>query len=147
MSFPRNQRTLSFCPVRWLVFFLILPVFAVACSSPETVTPRGRLDGFPRVVLWAWERPEDLEFVGPEKYGVAFLAQTLTLSGERVAFTPRRQPLKVSPDTKLMAVTRVEARKKAGGEVALSDGQRDELVELIVKTLELKNVSAVQIDF
>src|SRR5687767_5250162 len=147
MSFPRNQRTRSFGPVRWLVFFLILAVFAVACSRPETVGPRARLDGFPRVVLWAWERPEDLEFVGPEKYGVAFLAQTLTLSGERVIFTPRRQPLNVSPETKLIAVTRVAARKKSGGEVALSDAQRDELVALILKTLELKNVSAVQIDF
>ena len=34
----------------------------------------------PPVILWAWERPEDLEFLNSQRFGVAFLAQTLTLT-------------------------------------------------------------------
>lgn len=34
----------------------------------------------PKVYLWAWERPEDLRFLGDKKVGVAFLAKTLSLA-------------------------------------------------------------------
>jgi hypothetical protein len=98
-------------------------------------------------MLWAWERPEDLEFLDTNRYGVAFLAQTLILQEDDVVFRPRRQPLKVSPATKLMAVTRIESLKTTGKRAALSDRQRDQLVTLVQKSLELDKVVAVQIDF
>jgi hypothetical protein len=44
----------------------------------------------PRLVLWAWERPEDLRALDPDT-GVAFLAQTITLTPVRAA------TLKASP--------------------------------------------------
>ena len=110
---------------------------------------RNRADerGLPQIILWAWERPEDLEFVDPQRFAVAFLAQTLALSGEEVILNPRRQPLKVNPETKLIAVTRIESRKTTGKRAALSPAQRERLVTLISKTQELRNVSAIQIDF
>jgi hypothetical protein len=52
----------------------------------------------PNVILWAWERPENLEFVDSNKISVAFLAQTIELSDNEVKLISRRQPLKVSPD-------------------------------------------------
>jgi hypothetical protein len=110
---------------------------------------RNRADerGLPHIILWAWERPEDLEFVDPQRFGVAFLAQTLLLSGEEVIFNPRRQPLKVSPQTKLIAVTRIESQKTTGKRAALSVAQRERLVTLISKTRDLPNVAGIQIDF
>jgi hypothetical protein len=105
------------------------------------------MNQLPPVILWAWERPEDLEFLNTERYGVAFLAQTLILENESVVFRPRRQPLKVSPQTKLIAVTRIESVKTTGKRADLSDQQKDELVKLVLKTLELDNISAIQIDF
>jgi len=110
---------------------------------------RNRADerGLPRIILWAWERPEDLEFIDPQRFGVAFLAQTLALSGEEVIFNPRKQPLKVRPETKLIAVTRIESQKTTGKRAALSPAQRAKLVTLILKTKDLTNVSAIQIDF
>jgi Protein of unknown function (DUF3142) len=110
-----------------------------------TVTNRNRIDenSFPQTILWAWERPEDLEFLDPQQFAVAFLAQTLVLKGEDVVFKPRHQPLKVRPEMKLIAVTRIESEKTT----ALSATQREKLVDLVLKTRELTNVSAVQIDF
>ena len=112
-------------------------------------SPRNRLDEnhFPRLVLWAWERPEDLKALDANRFAVAFLAQTLILKADDVIFSPRHQPLDVSPQTKLIAVTRIESQKTTGQRAALSDAQRQRLVTLILKTLELRNVSAIQIDF
>src|ERR1700676_3585763 len=119
---------------------LLLVAFSlVLLLSCKTVMPtRNRADekGLPHTILWAWERPEDLEFIDPQRFGVAFLAQTLVLSSEEVIFSPRRQPLRVSPETELIAVTRIESQKATGKRAALSPAQRERLVTLILKTRE-----------
>ena len=103
--------------------------------------------GLPPVMLWAWERPVDLEYLDTRRYGVAFLAQTLTLKGDEVVLSPRRQPLHVTPETKLMAVTRIESAKSRTGRASLSASQKERVVELILRSLELENISAIQVDF
>jgi hypothetical protein len=62
----------------------------------------------PQVMLWAWERREDLSFIHPREAGVAYLALTLRLSGDRVVIRPRRQPLIVPPDAVVIPVARIE---------------------------------------
>ena len=134
---------------RRLALLIIGPTVLIALVSCRRQTTRNRLDEiqFPPIVLWAWERPEDLSFIDSHKFGVAFLAQTLTLKGDDVVFTPRHQPLEVPPETKMMAVTRIESQKATGQNPALSANQRDRLVKLIRQTLELGRVTAIQIDF
>ena len=131
-----------------LMLAAALPLLSLSCSKPSLAT-RNRVDesSFPQTILWAWERPEDLEFLDARQFAVAFLAQTLVLKGADVVFQPRHQPLKVRPEIKLMAVTRIESRKITGAPSALNAAQRERLVKLILKTLELENVSAIQIDF
>jgi hypothetical protein len=126
---------------------MLLPLLPTACNSNQPA--RNRLDEnyFPRVVLWAWERPENLKTADPNRFAVAFLAQTLALKNDEVILDPRHQPLDVSPETKLIAVTRIESQKTTGQYVALSDAQRQKAVELILRTMQLRNVSAIQIDF
>ena len=134
-----------------IVSTLLLAAFSlVLFSSCRTKTPtrnRANERGLPHIILWAWERPEDLGFIDPQRFGVAFLAQTLALSGEEVVLNLRRQPLKVTPETKLIAVTRIESQRTTGKRAALNQAQRERLVSLILKTRELPNVSAIQIDF
>ena len=124
---------------------VVLSLFS-ACNRTK---PRNRIDEnhLPRIILWAWERPEDLQFLDPNRFGVAFLAQTLTLKNDDVLYSPRHQPLKVPPGIKLVAVTRVESQKVTHESVMLSSEQRAKLVERIRKTLELENVTAIQVDF
>jgi len=126
-----------------------LAIFLAQSSCKPHIISRNRADEIkiPPVVLWAWERPEDLESLDPQKVAVAFLAQTLILRGDEVEFRPRRQPLKVSPATKLIAVTRIESSKTTGDRAFLSGSQKEQLITLISKTLELKNVVAIQVDF
>lgn len=87
------------------------------------------------MVPWAWERPEDLRFVGGD---VAYLAQTITLRGSRVEIAPRRQPLRVLPSTRVIPVVRIEAYRPM-----LDDGQRAECV----RAIESLRASEVQLDF
>ena len=101
----------------------------------------------PPVILWAWERPEDLRFLDAKQFGVAYLAQTLILQNEEVIYKPRRQPFEIAPETYLIAVTRIETMKKGGKRPTFSAEQQNKIVSLIKNTLERPNVKAVQIDF
>lgn len=115
------------------LFLLRNPLFA---SSP--------LKSFPQVVLWAWERPEDLRFLAGRRVGVAFLAATVKLSGGAVLTQRRRQPLLVDPATPVMAVVRVESVR--GFKPALSKGQREAVVRAALDAARLPRVAGVQID-
>jgi len=133
-----------------LALVMVVALLFISLASCKSRTPaRNRLDenNFPRFVLWAWERPEDLKNIDTNHFAVAFLAQTLTLKGDDVIFSPRHQPLDVSPETKLIAVTRIESQKQTGQRASLNEAQKQKLITLILRTRELRNVSAVQIDF
>ena len=131
----------------WFPLALLLVLFFHSCKAK--VKPQRPIDnmGLPPVMLWAWERPVDLEYLDTQRYGVAFLAQTLTLRGDEVVLSPRRQPLHVTPETKLMAVTRIESEKSAIDRASLSASQKERVLELILRSLELDSISAIQIDF
>lgn len=96
----------------------------------------------PATFLWAWERPEDLEFIDTRLYGVAFLAKTLVLQDDQLLTKPRLQPLKVKDGTTLTAVVRIEADRPT-----LSQDQLDQAATEIIEASKLRNVSTVQIDF
>lgn len=86
--------------MRRAVIIILLPLLLVMAVSKRTTQPA--------VILWAWERPEDLSFIDPEKTSVAFLAKTIYLRGDKVVARPRLQPLKTALGTKLVAVIRIE---------------------------------------
>jgi hypothetical protein len=127
------------------------------------------------VILWAWERPEDLRFlswyvgpsfslgshVGPSfssgsTIAVAFLDRTLVvrIAADRdglpavalaqagvVESLKRRQPLRVSSSTALIAVVRIEGRG------TFDDRVLARLSSEIVESARIPRVSMVQIDF
>jgi hypothetical protein len=93
-------------------------------------------------MLWAWERPEDLRFIKTEDVGVAFLAGTLHL-GKATSFSPRMQPLRVSPKTKLIAVVRIETT----GAPRLDQLQVQDSLKYLNDVSKLPGVVAAQIDF
>jgi hypothetical protein len=121
-----------------------LVLLLLNCAAKNQVNP-ALSDQMPQKILWAWERPEDLRFLDAKEYGVAFLAQTLTLERNDEIFTPRRQPLEVNPGTYLIAVTRIETNKSV--RPVYSTEQLNKLLTLIKRTLDLPDVKAVQIDF
>jgi hypothetical protein len=129
-----------------MLFFCALLAFAAACGSQNQVNPKLTAE-MPAKFLWAWERAEDLRFLNAKEFGVAFLAQTLTLTGDEVQYRPRRQPLELPEKIYVIAVTRIETVRESSKSPTYSAEQRRKIVELIKKTLNSPNVKAIQTDF
>lgn len=120
--------------MRLAFIIILLPVLLAVFGS------RGPTQ--PKVILWAWERPEDLTFIDPQETGVAFLAKTIYLRGDKVAVKPRLQPLKLAPGTKLVAVVRIESDPT--DKPSLSSAQTQQTAREIINS---SVSSVVQIDF
>jgi len=122
--------------VRIGIVLLIATGLAVLAYRPQ----RDPLPEFPRIMIWAWERPEKLDFIDPREAGVAFLARTVTVRGDMVTVHPRMQPLVVAPGMAMMAVVRVESEDpQAGARIAVEHA--------ILDATELHGVRALQIDY
>jgi hypothetical protein len=101
---------------------------------------RDPMPQFPRIMLWAWERPEKLDFINPREIGVAFLARTIQIHGGLVTVRPRLQPLIVAPGTAIMAVVRIESKD------ALYSTHR-EVEHAILEATDFPDVRALQVDY
>ena len=117
---------------------------------PRALSPsQVRMSQFPKIILWAWERPADLHFIDSKEVGVAFLASTIYLSGSDVIVRPRLQPLKVPSGTFLMATVRIETNRTRNKlePPLLSAGQSARAAGAIIGAAGMPSVQAVQIDF
>lgn len=110
-------------------------------SSASTI----RLASLPPVILWAWERPEKLDYLDPEETAVAFLAKTIYLRADEIVSRPRLQPLAVPTGAAVIAVARIESEHAESP--TLSTRQVKETAAEIAKLGSLPNVVMVQVDF
>lgn len=131
--------------VRNIIIISLILCFA-GCRPQNQVNPT-LSDKMPTKILWAWERPEDLRFIDTKQYGVAFLAQTITLETDNVLPKPRRQPLETAPGTYIIAVTRIETKKGSAERPTFTPEIATKVASLVKNTLDLPNVKGVQIDF
>jgi len=107
--------------------------------SPSSEAARPALPGR---VAWAWERPEDLRFLDPERDAVAVLVQTVRIDGAGIAVLGRRQPLVLPAGIAEVAVTRIEV--EAGTE--LGGAAVEEAAEAIAATAG-DGAHEIQVDF
>jgi hypothetical protein len=116
-------------------------VFVVTASAVSCWRPvRDPLPGMPHLILWAWERPENLTFIVPATTGAAFLAQTIFLNERGFTFRPRMQPLRVPRGTSLIAVVRIESRGS-------NRARTEDIAGEILHVTEERGVRVLQIDF
>lgn len=111
----------------------------------ETSASANRIAGLPPTILWAWERPERLEFIDRQKLGVAFLAKTIYLRGDQTISRPRLQPLATPLGAQVIAVARIETERVKSA--TLSELQLQDVVREISELGALPNVVMVQVDF
>jgi len=122
------------------IFFLLLPVLFTPADQADSPTSFSR---FPRLTLWAWQRPELLEFLDPRQVGVAYLDQTLYVREDVIA-EPRVQPLRVAPGTRVIAVVRIEMPT---GHSSESEENKAKIVAALLRSTHRVGVSALQVDF
>jgi hypothetical protein len=99
----------------------------------------------PQLMLWAWDRDDDLRFIDAADTGVAFLAATLTLRGEDVVLTARHNPLTLPPDIRRVAVVHVESDR--GAPPVQSSAQLQRFVEAIAAVGEQVPHHVLQVDY
>jgi len=122
---------------RWLLLSALLLVGVIAASNHPH---RQR-----QLVLWAWERPEDLRFANPRATQVAYLAGTYTLQNGAVLWHPRRQPLLLATGTQPTVVMRIEADPQTTSN--MTSEQIAGVTHQITDTLARTNSRELQIDF
>ena len=122
---------------RALTALTMVPVALLVSCRPSTSDDR--------VVLWAWERPEDLRFVDPEKVSVAALAATIHLKGSDATLSPRRQPLLTPAGTEVIGVVRIESDR--GTPPDLSEAQLRLVIRMLQVIAEPVTSKRLQIDF
>jgi hypothetical protein len=101
---------------------------------------RDALPQFPRLMLWAWESPQNLDFIDPKQAGVAFLARTVLVKDGQAKILPRFQRLHVPAGTVLMAVVRIESQGTPLPDVQTVCG-------MVASAATLAGVRGLQIDY
>ncbi len=147
MSNFTNQR-FRFFLAGVIGFGLLLLVWFQAGGSRmrlETAAASHGIARLPPTILWAWERPEKLDFIEREKVGIAFLAKTIYLRSDQAISRPRLQPLATPVDASVIAVARIEADRNKPA--TLSEQQLHDAAREIAELAQLPNVVMVQVDF
>jgi hypothetical protein len=124
---------------------LALYIYFKLQAQKQPFTSAQRMRTMPKIILWAWERPEDLTFINTREVGVGVLAMTIQLKENEASLRHRLQPLHIPKGTYLVAVTRIETDRQ--NRPALSIEQRDKIIAGVVQLLRNPRVTAVQIDF
>jgi hypothetical protein len=99
----------------------------------------------PQLMLWAWDRDDDLRFIDAGDTGVAYLAATLTLRGEDVVLAARHNSLTLPPGVHRVAVVHVETDRAAPP--VQSSAQLGRLVEAIAAVDEAVPHRVLQVDY
>ena len=130
----------------WVRLIRSRPVAATAAMIAALVAIAGDNVAMPRpaIVLWAWERPEDLRFAGPD-FGVAVLAGSVVLAGQTVRVTGRRYPALTLPGQRIVGVVHVEIDRREP--LVWSPVQREATIARILGLADNPRFDEIQIDF
>lgn len=132
-----------------ILVIIICAALVAGASDNATVASRppraDRMSALPDLVIWAWERRENLDFIDPDKIAVAYLAYTLDLASNRVLIRPRLQPLSTPPHTNLIPVVRIEDDSRYPPN--MSAAQCDDAATIIVGLARRPFPVGIQIDF
>jgi hypothetical protein len=123
--------------MRAAIVALIVLMIECSCASRSRQT-----FDLPNVMLWAWQRAENLSFLDIHTTGVAYLAGTARiLPNGFPQFEPRLQPLKLPSGTPVLAVVRIESTP--GHAVP----QIPPLVQALSQVVHEPGIRGLQIDF
>jgi hypothetical protein len=98
----------------------------------------------PHLVLWAWERPEDLSYAGPGDE-VAAVVGFVDLAGARMTTRGRRAPLKLAPGVEPIAVIHLQIDPRQP--VAWTPELRARTAATVLTYARRSQAKRVQIDF
>lgn len=121
------------------------PLTEAGCRRPPASTP---VAARPPLVLWAWERAEDLRFLSSlpaDSIGVAYLHASVSLYGPSVIVHRRAASLQVPAGSWQLPVVHIEADRAPLP--ILQEGQRKELLRVLLVESARAGNGRLQLDF
>ncbi len=122
---------------------LAAALLPLAAETPRAGTVSA-LHALPPTMLWAWERPEDLRWLPPD-VGVAYVAMTVELAGDKFRLRRRAYPLQVRTDTAVVPMVHVDASWRQPPLLTVT--QRDIIVDQVLAAARGSSSRVVQLDF
>lgn len=123
-------------------------LLALGCGSCQPRSHRNPLP-LPALLLWAWERPTDLQFLATDPrlsqaaIGVASLRATLLIHGAGIEVRSRKATLQLPPHIVQVPVVRVEAAADARFDAA----QQTQLADALLQQAQTAALGRLQVDF
>jgi hypothetical protein len=99
----------------------------------------------PPLMLWAWDRDDDLRMIDPRDTGVAWLAATVTLRGETATVVPQHNPLALPAGASRVAVVHVESDRAEPPDLSATQLQR--FVEVLAAVAAEVPHQVLQVDY
>ncbi len=96
------------------------------------------------IVLWAWDRPENLSFAD-RRVSIAYVAANIVLSGADASVTPRLPPLELPPGVRAFPVIHVEADRRVPPQ--LNQRQAEIMIDVARQIAGSAPAAMLQIDF
>jgi len=126
---------------------LTLTVLAsVALAGDHMSSPRDTTRiNLPALVLWAWDRDDDLRFIDTRDTAVAYLAATVILRGDGVFLAPRHNPLQLPDGTVRVAVAHVESDRAEPA--VLNAAQMRRFIDVLAALGSSAPQQVLQVDF
>ncbi len=128
-----SKKLILFFITTSLIFFL---VFLYYKKSDKFNIP---------IVIWVWERPENLYFLKERNVTFAYLSGNITKTNEDLVYYPRRQPLRIPDNSNTIAVIRIEDKSDKH---EFNNQDLLDISDYIVKSCQEKESNlSCQIDF
>jgi len=139
---PTAGRSARSAPALALAAILVL--IAPWGTGTASARDRTQLD-LPPLMLWAWDRSDDLRFLDTRDTGIAFLAATVTLRGDGTVLAPRHNPVMMPEGARRAAVVHVETDRAAPP--TLSQDQLHRFVDVLATVGTEVPHHVLQVDF
>ena len=127
--------------IKFILTFIILSFFVLFLS----ISCRENKDDYPRIILWAWERKEDLRFINNRNIEIAYLALTIRISHNALFIRRRSNILLKGESINAFPVIRIEAANNTLP--YLTESLEMNIVNEITSIAIHSNAKRIQIDF
>jgi hypothetical protein len=110
-----------------------------------SISCRENKDDYPKIILWAWERKEDLRFINNKNIEIAYLALTIRISHNALVLRRRNNILFKDERINSFPVIRIEAANNSLP--YLNQSTELKIVNEITSIAIHSNAKRIQIDF
>lgn len=123
---------------------MLVAMMPEKCRAQTPPSAHPALAQLPPIMIWAWERREDLRWLPPH-IGVAYVVTSIKLIGARAVIHPRLNPVMVPKGTVMVPVVHVDPSFMTRPD--LTPAQADAVVTAVVAAAGYAKDQVVQLDF